>query len=317
MILLGDKDTTEKVLLEFNDVFADIINGFLFDGNQMVSPDDLITTSPISMYKDNHSKLHQQERDICKTWKRPDVSFSIFGLENQTDICREMVARVIGYDGASYRSQYLKAESEKAKNDGTSATPHMFLPVITIVLYFGDKKWDAPTNLRDLVRIPEGLEEYFNDYHINIMEVAHMEESDLDKFHSDFRIVAEYFVKSRIYGDAYQPDVQTIRHVDEVLKLMEVLTKDTRWNAIPIKERKKEGVKMSSVLDYREAKGRAEGEAKGRAEGEAKGRAAQQKEFNEKAKEMQNAGSSAEEILAALLSAIPETTAPDFKTGRK
>ena len=66
---------------------------------------------------------------------------------------------------------------------------------------------------------------------------------------------------------------------------------------------------MSSVLDYREAKGRAEGEAKGRA--------AQQKEFNEKAKEMQNAGSSAEEILAALLSAIPETTAPDFKTGRK
>ena len=81
---------------------------------------------------------------------------------------------------------------------------------------------------------------------------------------------------------------------------MEALTKDMRWNAMPIKERNKEGMKMSSVLDYREAKGRVEGEAEGRA--------AQQKEFNEKAKEMQNAGSSAEEILAALLSAVPETT---------
>ncbi|MCI8902578.1 MAG: transposase, partial [Lachnospiraceae bacterium] len=31
------KDITEKILADFNDVFADIINGVLFDGKQVVS----------------------------------------------------------------------------------------------------------------------------------------------------------------------------------------------------------------------------------------------------------------------------------------
>ena len=34
---MGAKDITEKILADFNDVFADIINGVLFDGKQVVS----------------------------------------------------------------------------------------------------------------------------------------------------------------------------------------------------------------------------------------------------------------------------------------
>ena len=36
---MGEKDTTEKILLAYSDVFADIVNGLLFKGEQIVLPE--------------------------------------------------------------------------------------------------------------------------------------------------------------------------------------------------------------------------------------------------------------------------------------
>ncbi len=54
------------------------------------------------------------------------------------------------------------------------------------------------------------------------MEVAFPDDK-LDNFHSDFRIIAEYFVNKRKNTD-YVPSAQEIRHVDEFLKLLQALT---------------------------------------------------------------------------------------------
>ena len=35
---MGQKDLTEKILEDYNDVFADIINGLIFDGKQVITP---------------------------------------------------------------------------------------------------------------------------------------------------------------------------------------------------------------------------------------------------------------------------------------
>ena len=35
--VLGEKDMTQKTLEAFNDVFADIVNGLLFQGEQVIS----------------------------------------------------------------------------------------------------------------------------------------------------------------------------------------------------------------------------------------------------------------------------------------
>ena len=40
---MAEKDITEKILADYNDVFADIVNVLLFDGRQVVSADDLET----------------------------------------------------------------------------------------------------------------------------------------------------------------------------------------------------------------------------------------------------------------------------------
>ena len=44
---MGEKDITEKTLASYNDVFADIVNGLLFNGRPVIDPDDLSDARPI------------------------------------------------------------------------------------------------------------------------------------------------------------------------------------------------------------------------------------------------------------------------------
>ena len=45
---MGQKDITEKVLEDYNDVFADIINGLLFDGVQEIKKNKRCKNQPIA-----------------------------------------------------------------------------------------------------------------------------------------------------------------------------------------------------------------------------------------------------------------------------
>lgn len=48
---MAEKDITSKTIESFNDVFADIVNGFLFDGEKVISPDELTPADIFSQYK--------------------------------------------------------------------------------------------------------------------------------------------------------------------------------------------------------------------------------------------------------------------------
>ena len=98
---MGDKDLTEKILEDYNDVFADIINVLLFNGQQKVKPTSLENSAVHSQYKAEDNKLHEQERDVSKTWKEYNVELALYGLENQTYIEKMMPLRIAGYEGAS------------------------------------------------------------------------------------------------------------------------------------------------------------------------------------------------------------------------
>ena len=38
---MAEKDLTEKILEDYNDVFADIVNGLIFEGKSVVKEEDL------------------------------------------------------------------------------------------------------------------------------------------------------------------------------------------------------------------------------------------------------------------------------------
>ena len=235
---MGQKDITEKLLEDYNDVFADIVNVLLFRGNRIVKEESLKETKVKSQYKAEAGKLHEQERDIVKLWKERDIEFAIYGMENQTLPEKYMPLRILGYDGASYRSQLQKKRKRP-------------VAVLTIVLYFGtDKMWDKPTNLKDVIYIPEGLEEYVNDYKITVFNIAWLTDEEIARFKSDFKIVANFFVHKRKNKDYVSDDKTEIKHVDEVLKLLSAMTGDDRYEEILAEKEKGEYNTMDTVAEH-------------------------------------------------------------------
>ena len=105
---MKEKDITQKVLEDNNDIFADIVNVLLFDGKSEVEENELVNTTVHSQYKAEDGKVHEQERDIAKYWKRGCTDIVLYGIENQTKVEKRMPARISGYEGASYRGQYDK-----------------------------------------------------------------------------------------------------------------------------------------------------------------------------------------------------------------
>ena len=236
---MAEKDLSEKLLEEYDDVFADIVNVLLFNGKREVKEEELAETGTESQYKADDSVLHAQERDVAKYWKKGKIRLALYGLENQTTIDSKMPIRILNYDGMSYRSQLLKDNNE-------------FYPVNTLVLYFGtSRKWKTPLSLYEVFSVPEELKEYINDYKINVFNIAYLSEEQVNMFTSDFKIVADYFVQKRKNNGKYKPSSDVIRHVDAILKFMAVFTGDQRYfNEAIQKKMQAGGIRtMDKILD--------------------------------------------------------------------
>ena len=259
---MAEKDASEKILESYNEVFADIVNVLLFNGTEIVKPEELEEQSPRAAYKAD-GKIREIERDVAKRWTKQNIHIACLGLENQTKVDRDMPMRIIAYDGAEYRAALNRKPPER-------------YPVVTLVLYFGDGHWDGPLRLLDCFSVPEAFRPYVNDYPIHLFEIAYLTDEQVRLFKSDFRIVAEYFTQKRQNRD-YQPEDITLVHVQEVLQLLSVMTGDHRFEDV-FSDREEGGPKnMCEILDRIEnrgiAKGIALGEARGIAMGEARGEA--------------------------------------------
>ncbi len=247
---MAEKDVTEKVLADYNDVFADIINVLLFKGEQIISPDDLEQATTKSQYKAD-GKIHELERDVSKLVKSGNTTISLIGLENQTQPDRFMPIRIFSYDGQSYRSQLLAKDNPK------------LYPSITLVLYFGFDPWKYSRRMSELMDIPERFQEFVNDYEMkNLFEIAFLSPEQVKMFRSDFRYIADYLVQKRMTND-YVPSPDVLQHVDETLKLMTVLTGDARFEEAAIELPQKGGISMCDVLDRVENKGFVQGKTIG------------------------------------------------------
>lgn len=252
---MAEKDIAEKTLEAYNDVFADIINVLLFGGKLLVKEEELDDESPNSSYKAD-GKLHAQERDVAKYWRKGLVRIALYGLENQTDIDNDMPLRLFSYDGAAYRAQLL---TDKAMREKTGKTAARY-PVVTLVLYFGyDRQWKKPRTLYECLDIPEELKPFVNDYCMNLYEIAYLTDEQVQLFTSDFKIVADYFVQMRKNGN-YEAPQTAINHVHELLQLMSVMTKDNRYEGAYSPDMERRQTTMCEVLDRVENRGLQKGQ---------------------------------------------------------
>ena len=101
---MQEKDIAEKEFVSHNDVFSDIVNGFLFHGRQVVDPDELGPASCHGYYIEK-GKLHETVRDEARTVQRSGLVVLLVGIENQsipTALCPS------GWDATRLRTSIRK-----------------------------------------------------------------------------------------------------------------------------------------------------------------------------------------------------------------
>ena len=242
----------------FNDVFADFVNGIMFDGKDVVKEDELVDLSGWSHYKGDDSKHRFQDRDVVKLWKKENVVISLIGVENQDIPDKNMVFRVLSYDGASYRSQLVEEESRKRKkNAGIDGEFQDIFPVITFVIYYGEEEWRHETTLHKRLNLDSELKHYVSDYSINLIDLKKLSEDDINKFKKDFKLIADYMVK----GSKHKADRIDLNHPEEVSELILRLTGEE----LPFEVECEEGGKnmekfFEPMFERAEARGEARGE---------------------------------------------------------
>lgn len=161
--------------------FADFFNAVLFDGRTVIKPEELedMDTDESTVFEHNeHTESVSAARDLVKVRKKSvttGTELVILGEESQEHIHYAMPLRVMGYDYSTYRKQYKdnaakykisekKPQQKDADGNRTTAVSEVtedeflskmrktdrFIPVITIVVYYGEKPWIMQRSIRSV-----------------------------------------------------------------------------------------------------------------------------------------------------------------------
>ena len=167
-----NKVTSDSACRTFlsNDVsFASFINAVVFEGEQLIRPENLVRYENDTAFIINDSKRIEDKKRRRDIVVKSDINgiYCILGVEHQSSVDQAMVVRCVIYEMLEYLKQ---AENKEYKR---------LVPQIIVVLYTGPKKWNSPVKLSDYFEIPEELKKYFNDWKIILVDVKEMDTSKI------------------------------------------------------------------------------------------------------------------------------------------
>ena len=227
---MGKADVYAGDYLENPEIFADLLNGILYQGEQIVRAEEL---------QEQDGELRSiSERDVKKTirdkvrlWR--GTAFAVFAVENQMKVDYRMVIRAMLSEAMAYDKQWKKLREKRmskemqetdgeeksrrerefgeGKVSGEKRKPQegnltsdefisgmrkedKFVPVITVIVYYGrEKRWDGATTLYELLDA-EGNEEvilpFVTNYRLNVFDYHDYEE--FGQFRSELQSVFEF-----------------------------------------------------------------------------------------------------------------------------
>ena len=287
---MGKTDSLTKEYMRDAEVFADAFNYFIYGGRSVIRPDylhELDTTELATIFGDKNENVQiQVYRDVLKSvtaMEDGNKAYMILGIENQTGVHYAMPIRNMVYDSLQYYSQ-VKTISKKSrgikknisKAEYISGFPKdgSLLPVITLVVYFGAKPWDGPKSLHEMIKLVDAESlACIDDYNINLLEPAIMNDEDIEKFKTDLKDVF-YFVKYSRDKDKLREIVEKNEDFQNMRRSTAEVIKAVTNSDIKLPEGKERVDMCLAIEQMREesiAIGEARGEARGLAIGERKG----------------------------------------------
>ena len=214
---MGSVDIEGKKYLSDPVIFADAFNYLLYDGAQVIKPDELreLDTAGLTVPCGRGARAPVQKyRDLLKLWNAmtdDTAIYVILGAELQDQIHYGMPVKDGLYDMLGYSKQIaeikrsyknsttpddegeLTVEEDVLKIKLTSAEflsglrkGDRLIPIITAVVYLGEEPWDGPRSLYDMLDIrDEILKKFIPNYWINLISPADMGEEEFKKFHTE------------------------------------------------------------------------------------------------------------------------------------
>ena len=249
-------DIQLKKFFEHDDRFLSLFNAYFYHGESVLkeeylSPDD---SEVVKLVASNHI-------DVIRRYKENEY-FALFVLENQSKVDYGMVVRVLRYISLLYERDLRKASPNNYTPKGTK------LPMVrAIVLYTGEKEWDGPRKLSDMILDENGQKiklDPAEDFFLNIIELNKDVSYNLNnQYVQDFMDLVHQLYDTTIHLG----DTDRVYQRDAVLAAYSI-TKDEQLKLIL--EQEEGGVKvceaMRELFQDERNKGRVEGRAEGRAE---------------------------------------------------
>jgi len=244
-------DIQLKKFFEHNDRFLSLFNAYFYQGESVLkeeylSPDD---SEVVKLVASNHI-------DVIRRYKENEY-FALFVLENQSKVDYGMVVRVLRYISLLYDRDLRKASPNNYTPKGTK------LPMVrAIVLYTGEKEWDGPRKLSDMILDENGQKiklDPAEDFFLNLIELNKDVSYNLNnQCVQDFMDLVHQLYDTTIHLS----DTDRVYQRDAVLAAYSI-TKDEQLKLIL--EQEEGGVKvceaMRELFQDERNKGRVEGRA--------------------------------------------------------
>ena len=278
-------DALTKEYLSNNEIFADVFNYLIYDGQQRILPENLIErdTSEITLPLGKRGELAtiQKFRDIlkgCIAKEYKNTLYVLFGVENQSHIHYAMPVRNMLYDAINYSAQVnektKKYRKIRKQNPNFKETTEEFLsgfrkqdklmPVITLVVYFGDKSWDGAKSIHDMFCVNDGhILKYIPDYKINLIEPVKVSDNEYEKFKTDLGSVLQFIKHQSDEDGSWIKGKHRFKSVErEAVELINMIT-----GANIAGNEKEEVVDVCRAWENSLKKAKDEGQREGRLEG--------------------------------------------------
>ena len=212
---MGKADVNVNIWLSEKKRFANLFNGVIYGGRQMILPEDLEEVNPVSSVsvknRTGKTKNMKKYRDIIMKW-RNQATLVLLANESQDKVHYAMPHKVMLYDGMDYETQIRnnwknfndrRKQNKKAGQSLEHLTAGEYLsrfrkkdrliPIISLVFYYGSEPWDGPVDLYDMFQLEgtkeekEILEKYLPNYKINLVDAERLE--DVEKFSNDLQVI--------------------------------------------------------------------------------------------------------------------------------
>ena len=274
----------DVVLKEYwanNERYADFFNAVLFDGKEVIKASQLEerdTEESNVLELGSESESITAARDLFRVIKTAmGVEFALVGIENQDKIHYAMPIRVMNLDAYAYNKQWKNLREKYQNHPGLTEDEYLshmcredrLLPVITVVIYYGEKPWDGARDLHGVLNIPEEIKPFVGNYPMHLVEVIN---NQLQFKNADNRDLFQLL--NLIYNTTLDKKtrIQKTQDYESNHKVNEeVIHVLAATNRIQLKTSKREGAKVCTLFEEIARDSRAEGITEGRTEGRAEG----------------------------------------------